>query len=183
MQLFAQRVMGIDVGRLQATIGPILRAHGVSSAEISYQQEAQGWVLRVIVAAVDLPPGGPIDVGLLSEISRDLSTALDVADIVPQAYHLEVSSAGLDRPLGTADDFKAAVGQTVKAFLKSPAPDGQRVLRGLLVGADDRVVIVEVDGNPISADLGNIERAQTIFELPAQPRKGKPKAGKHKKRH
>jgi len=155
----------------------------VSSAEISYQQEAQGWVLRVIVAAVDLPPGGPIDVGLLSEISRDLSTALDVADIVLRPTTWRLVPPGSTARSGTADDFKAAVGQTVKAFLKSPAPDGQRVLRGLLVGADDRGVIVEVDGNPIRADLDNIERAQTIFELPAQPRKGKPKAGKHKKRH
>jgi ribosome maturation factor RimP len=181
MQLFAQKVMGIDVGRLQATIGPVLRAHAVASAEISYQKEPQGWVLRITVASLDPPASGSIDVGRLAEISRDMSMALDVADFIPQAYSLEVSSAGLDRPLRSAEDYRASVGQIVKVFLNRPAADGQRVLRGRLVGADDRSVTVEVDGNPIWADLANIERAHTIFELPAQPPKGRPKAGKQKR--
>jgi ribosome maturation factor RimP len=181
MQIFAQKVMGIDVGLLQATIGPVLRAHGVASAEISYQKEQPGWVLRITVAALDSPSSGSVGVGLLADISRDMSTALDVADFIPQAYHLEVSSAGLDRPLRTAEDYQGAVGQTVKISLIRPAADGQRVLRGRLVGADERGVTVDVDGNPIWTDIANIEKAQTIYELPAQPPKGRPKAGKQKR--
>jgi ribosome maturation factor RimP len=181
MQVFAQKVMGIDLGLLQAAITPILRSHRVASAEVSYQKEPQGWVLRITVAALDPPANGPVDVGVLANISRDISTALDVADFIPQAYHLEVSSAGLDRPLRTAEDYQGSVGQTVKVFLSRPAPDGQRVLRGRLVGADERGVTVEVDGNPIWTDLQGIEKAHTIYELPAQPPKGRPKAGKQKR--
>jgi ribosome maturation factor RimP len=181
VQLVAQTVMGIDIALLQATTSPILRSHRVAAADVSFKKEAHGWVLRVTVSALEPPTRGPIDVGLLAEISRDVSTALDVADFIPQAYHLEVSSPGLDRPLRTSEDFCAAVGQTVKVFLSRPATDGQRVLRGRLSSADDRSVTVEVDGNAVRADIEGIEKAHTIFELPARPPKGRPKAGKHKK--
>jgi ribosome maturation factor RimP len=181
VQLVAQKITGIDVALLEATMAPILRSHRVAAADVSFQKESQGWVLRVTVSALEPPARAPIDVGLLAEISRDVSTALDVADFIHRAYHLEVSSAGLDRPLRTPEDFRAAVGETVKVFLARPAADGQRVLRGQLASADDRSVTIEVDGNAVQADFESIEKAHTIFELPVGRPKGRPKAGKHKR--
>jgi ribosome maturation factor RimP len=203
MQVFAQKVQGIDRASLEAAIAPVLRAHGVASAEISHQTERGGWVLRVTVESLDDSRSRPEDtapaatsesspatageaaadevapfgsegitLGLLSEIARDLSAALDVADIIPHRYQLEVSSPGADRPLRSARDFGRARGKLAKVHLARPAEDGQRVLRGPIVEATSDTVRIEVDGNPREVRLEHIERAHLIFELPAQP-KGK----------
>jgi ribosome maturation factor RimP len=188
VQVFAQRVQGVDFAALQAVIAPVLRAHAVEVAEITHQMERAGWVLRVVVEALEgtLPDGtgdgeplaplaAPgISLGLLTDISRDLSSALDVADVIPHRYTLEVSSPGLDRPLRTPRDFQRAVGVLVKIHLHHPLPDGQRVLRGTLAGTDETALTLEVDGKLIQTEPSNVERAHTIFELPAQPKRKKP---------
>jgi ribosome maturation factor RimP len=214
MQLFAQRIQGIDRASLEAAISPVLRAHRVETAEITYQIERGGWVLRVTVESLDDSPARPafsrsedapgalpawsseevhegtpssvdrvapigsegIHLGLLAEISRDLSSVLDVADIIPHRYQLEVSSPGADRPLRSPHDFGRALGKVAKVHLARPAPDGQRVLRGPIVQALPDAVRIDVDGKPRDVRLEDIERAHLIFELPAQPkgRRAKP---------
>jgi len=200
VQVSVERLIGIDRAPLEAAITPVLRAHGVGSAEISYQMERGGWVLRVTVeslesadamrldsSSVDSNPGPVasgserIHLGLLTEISRDLSSALDVADVVPHRYSLEVSSPGLDRPLRSALDFEKAQGRLAKVHLARPAADGQKVLRGRILGVLDRAIDLEVDGKKTSARLENVERAHLIFELPAHPKPGRPKPAKHQK--
>jgi ribosome maturation factor RimP len=203
VQVFAEKLQGIHRASLEAAVAPVLSSHGVDTAEISYQMEPTGWVLRVIVEALEkaaddeakadaaraaeaeanenLVFEGPIDLGLLSEISRDLSAALDVADIIPHRYSLEVSSPGLERPLRTARDFKRAVGRLAKVRLIAPAPDGQRVLRGNILSTSDDSISMDVDGNTVVTSLGNVERAHLIFELPAHPKRGHAKPGKQKR--
>lgn len=191
VQVFAEKLQGIHRAPLEAAIGPVLSSHGVDSAEVSYQMEPSGWVLRVIVETVDngagaapvgpTPGADPIDLGLLAEISRDLSSALDVADLIPHRYHLEVSSPGLERPLRTSRDYQRAVGQLAKLRLVEPASDGQRVLRGRILEAGDASVSMEVDGKTIITPFTNVERAHLIFELPAQPKRSHAKPGKQKR--
>jgi len=176
VQVFAEKLKGIQRAPLEAVISPVLRAHGVETAEVSFQMEPSGWVLRVTIEALS---DSTVHLGLLSEISRDLSAALDVADVIPQHYNLEVSSPGLDRPLRSERDYQRAKGQLAKVRLVAPAPDGQKVLRGRILEADSESVQVEVDGKPVIARLENIERAHLVFELAAQPKGARPKAGKH----
>jgi ribosome maturation factor RimP len=198
VQVFAEKLQGIHRAPLEAAIAPVLSSHGVDTVEVSYQMEPSGWVLRVTVEALDsafhaLPvdpepaapapvrAGDPIDLGLLSEISRDLSSALDVADIIPNRYSLEVSSPGLERPLRSLRDYERAKGQLAKLRLAEPASDGQRVLRGRILETTGTSVSVEVDGKTVNTPLGNVERAHLIFELPAQPKRSHAKPGKQKR--
>jgi ribosome maturation factor RimP len=200
MQLFAQKLKGLDRARLEAAIGPVLSAHRVDTAEISFQMERTGWVLRITVESLDdaampvahvegaaAPPDARlaelvpiasygINLELLAEISRDISSALDVADLISQHYSLEVSSPGLERPLRSARDFRASLGKVAKLHLSQPAADGQSVLRGQILAVEDDAVRVEVDGHPREVCLNDIGRAHLIFELSAQPkgRRGKP---------
>jgi ribosome maturation factor RimP len=173
VQFFKEKVQKIDLASLEATVAPVLSAHGVESVELSHLKETQGWVLRVVVESLEdrVSSSQSVHVGLLAQISRDLSTALDVADIMPHAYTLEVSSAGLERPLRSARDFELAKDSLVKVYLMRPAADGQRVLRGRLTNVDAAgTLTVEVDGKPLSAPAADIERAHTVYELPAQPK-------------
>jgi ribosome maturation factor RimP len=204
VQVFAEKLQGIGRAPLEAAIAPVLSSHGVDTAEVSYQMEPSGWVLRVIVeelakeaagATEETDEGqetsddrqasplghGPIDLGLLTEISRDLSSALDVADVIPHRYSLEVSSPGLERPLRTPRDYERAKGQLAKLRLHQPAADGQRVLRGRILEIVGTSVSMDVDGNTVLTALENVERAHLIFELPAHPKKGHPKPGKQKR--
>jgi ribosome maturation factor RimP len=77
--------------------------------------------------------GAQVTLSQLTDISRDLSAALDVADFISHRYSLEVSSPGLDRPLRGVRDFRRFLGRLAKLHLARPAADGQRVLRGRLV--------------------------------------------------
>ena len=153
--------------------------------------EPSGWVLRITVESLrGGADGGPVGVettadsialGLLAEISRDISAALDVADIIPHRYHLEVSSPGLERPLRFPRDYARAVGQVAKLRLVAPAPDGQHVLRGRIIETDGTSVSMDVDGKIVSTAFANVERAHLIFELPAQPKRSLAKPGKPKR--
>jgi ribosome maturation factor RimP len=191
VQVFAEKLQGIHRAPLEAAIAPVLSAHGVGSAEVSYQMEPSGWVLRVTVETLGHGTDGapaapvmgsdPIDLGFLAEISRDLSSALDVADIIPNRYQLEVSSPGLERPLRSPRDYERAVGQLAKVRLVEPAPDGQRVLRGRILEAASASVSMDVDGKTVITPLTNVERAHLIFELPAHPKRSHAKPGKQKR--
>ena len=192
VQVFAEKLQGIHRAPLEAAIAPVLSSHGVGSAEVSYQMEPTGWVLRVTVEALGEVAGGarpavktpgpdPIDLGLLAEISRDLSSALDVADLIPHRYRLEVSSPGLDRPLRSVRDYERAIGQLAKLRLVEPAPDGQRVLRGCILEAGSTSVSLDVDGKTVITALDNIERGHLIFQLPARPKTGHAKPSKQKR--
>ncbi|MHA1189775.1 MAG: ribosome maturation factor RimP [Alphaproteobacteria bacterium] len=67
------------------------------------------------------------------QLSRDLSPALDVADVIDRAYNLEVSSPGIDRPLTRLGDFEEWSGHVAKIELAVPR-DGRRRYRGVLLG-------------------------------------------------
>ena len=98
-------------------------------------------------------------------ISRELSAVLDVEDIVPTAYTLEVSSPGLDRPLRGADDFRRFAGRRAKLVMRE-AVDGQTFFKGRLGGVEDgRVVIETEDRRRHLVPIGIITRANLEVEF------------------
>jgi ribosome maturation factor RimP len=137
---------GVDLDRVRAAIDPVLSAHGVVLVDLEWLTERAGWVLRVTierellrgtgqpgpVVSDDAPEIDGVTLADCVEVSRDVSSVLDVAELIAQRYHLEVSSPGLDRPLRTEADFRRFVGRLSRVKLAEPAPDGQRVLRGQL---------------------------------------------------
>lgn len=124
----------------------VAATHGIEIFDVQYRREAQGMVLRV---QIDRP--GPaataeesVSVDDCARVSRDLSAVLDVEDVLPGAYTLEVSSPGLDRPLRNADDYRRFAGRHAKLVVK-PAVDGQGFFKGRLGGVDGSDVIVDDD--------------------------------------
>jgi ribosome maturation factor RimP len=183
---------GVDLARVRAALGPVLSAHRVLLVDLEWLTERLGWTLRLTIEreAASHPPApsdgaAPFGVTLAdcAEVSRDVSAVLDVEDLIPQRYHLEVSSPGLDRPLRSAADFARFSGRTARVKLRRPAPDGQRVLRGTLEapgGEGTQTIAVVVDGKRIEVPLADVAEANLVFELSPQPKKrlkGAPKAG------
>jgi ribosome maturation factor RimP len=99
-------------------------------------------------------------------VSRDLSAALDVEDIIAHAYSLEVSSPGLDRTLSKPEHFARFAGSTVKIKVFQPI-DGQKVFRGTLLGiSDSGNVRVEIAaGTIMEFALSAITKASLEIEL------------------
>ncbi len=174
----APTAAGIEPAPTAAGIEPAPTAAGIepapTAAGIEPAPTAAGIEPAPTAAGPCAPAASGIELSLLTEISRDLSTALDVADVIPHRYTLEVSSPGLERPLRRPRDFQQAVGCLAKVYLSRPAPDGQRVLRGRVLRVEDpEAVIIEVDGKPMAAPLTDIARAHTLYELPAQPKRNR----------
>ncbi len=153
--------MATLIERVERLVSPLLESRGLHL----YDVEHTGANLRVLVDR----PGG-VDLDLLAEVTRDLSSVLDAEDPLPGRYTLEVSSPGLERPLRRPAHFSAAVGTSIRVKTR-PGTEGERRVQGVLVAADDEGVVVEVGGARRRLDHHEIERAKTVFDWqPAGPR-------------
>jgi ribosome maturation factor RimP len=88
-------------------------------------------------------PDGTMSVDDCEAVSRAVSPVLDLEDPIAQAYYLEVSSPGIDRPLVRASDFERWTGYEAKIELAVPL-DGRKRFRGVLRGVEDDAVLVEL---------------------------------------
>ena len=92
---------GIDRVALDRVIDPIVRAHGAEVVDVEFKTERGAWVLRVSVEREGASErllstrDAAVNLELCANVSRDLSPALDVADLIQHPYQLEVSSPGV----------------------------------------------------------------------------------------
>ncbi|MCA9595636.1 MAG: ribosome maturation factor RimP [Myxococcales bacterium] len=185
MHVAHERLTGLDRDRVLAVVEPVLRAHGVEGVELVWRTDRGGWLLELTIERPDSRiPGAGITIDLCSEISRDLSAALDLADVIPQRYTLEVGSPGLERALYGARDYERFAGQLAKIKLAQPLADGQRVIRGNLHGLDDAGrVVVETDHGVQSFELDAIDSARLVFDWKSQSSQNdRPKGKKNARR-
>lgn len=149
--------MRITVAGLRDMLEPGVRALGFELVEVEYKGAGGGQnVLRVYI---DSPKG--ITVDDCARVSRQVSALLDVEDPIAEAYVLEVSSPGLDRPLTRREDFARYAGETVKVRM-SEAVLGRRNFKGTLVGLEGDAVVVVVDNERFSLPIARIERARLV---------------------
>ena len=100
-----------------------------------------------------------------ASISHQISGILDVEEPIKQAYDLEISSPGIDRPLFKLADFERYAGSTAKIKM-AVGVDGRKNFKGRLQGvADAKMVEIEVDGEVFSLPHADIARANLVGEL------------------
>lgn len=95
-------------------------------------------------------PDGSMNVEGCEEISRALSPVLDVDDPVGGAYHLELSSPGIDRPLVRASDFERWAGHDTKIEM-AVMHEGRKRFRGALLGVKDDAAGIRIPDAPADA--------------------------------
>src|SRR5881628_3318224 len=125
------------VGQIRSMASRVAAGYGLEIFDVQFRREAHGMVLRI---QIDHPGSGATEadsVGVddCAKVSRDMSAILDVEDVVPGAYTLEVSSPGLDRPLTRADDYRRFAGRRAKLVMRE-AVDGQKFFKGRLGGVE-----------------------------------------------
>ena len=104
---------------------------------VEYISQGKHSVLRVYIDGED-----GINVDLCAEVSRHVSDLLDVEEIMPMAYTLEVSSPGMDRLLFKEAQYLASVGEQLEVRLNFPF-EGRKKIIGLLAGVEDRNVVLQ----------------------------------------
>ena len=132
------RETGLDA-RVAGIVRPVLAASGFRLVRVRLTAQ-NGMTLQIMTERED----GSMDVDGCEEASRVVSPALDVEDPIDKAYHLEISSPGIDRPLVRKSDFVTAIGHLAKMETSAPVADRRR-FRGNIVAADDESVTIERD--------------------------------------
>jgi ribosome maturation factor RimP len=111
-----------------------------------------GGKLKTIQIMADRPDGG-IEVDDCAKISTAVSAVMDVDDPLDEAYTLEVSSPGIDRPLTRIKDFEAWAGYEAK-IETAELIDGRRRFKGLLAGTEGDEVLITLDEGAEEVTIG-----------------------------
>lgn len=145
--------------RLAAIVGPTLEGMGYE-------------LVRVVVLGRDRPTvqvmadradGSQITVADCEAISHALGAVLDVEDPIPGTWSLEISSAGIDRPLTRPKDWNRFAGHLARAETVAPV-EGRRRFSGIALGADETGARLRLDdGNEIVLPLNAIRRAKLVL--------------------
>jgi ribosome maturation factor RimP len=155
------------VEQVRALAARVAGTFGLEIFDVQFRREAAGMMLRI---QIDRP--GPaasadecVSVEDCARVSRDVSALLDVDDVVPTSYTLEVSSPGLDRPLRKADDYRRFVGRRAKVVMRERV-DGQGFFKGTLGGMDGPDVLIDGDdGRAHRVRIDLITRANLEVEF------------------
>jgi ribosome maturation factor RimP len=162
----------VDIAALEALASPVCTAQGVELVCVEFGVEAGGPVLRVLIelpSAETLPKGVGVSLEDCTRVSRELSVVLDEhEDLVDGTYRLEVSSAGVERPLVKALDFERYAGREVKVSIKAPLPvsGNRKNFTGTLLGVQDGLVALQVARDEkLELPLREIAKAHLVYRF------------------
>lgn len=153
---------GLDA-RVAAIVEPVIEDLGYRLVRTKISA-ANGCTLQIMAER----PDGTMTVEDCETISRTVSPALDVEDPINRAYHLEVSSPGIDRPLVRAGDFDRWAGHELKVDM-AVMFEGRKRFRGTLLGTDNGHAKLRLPDMPagendtVSLPLDNIGEAKLVL--------------------
>ena len=127
------------VETVEALAKPVVEGLGFELVDVEYVREGSEWHLRIFIDK----PGG-ITLEDCETAHRPISDKLDEADPIAQAYMLEVSSPGVERPFKAPKDFEKAMGQRVQIRFYKPI-DGSKTDEGILEAFDGENVTILTD--------------------------------------
>lgn len=143
------------VAKVKAFAESLLPSMGLELVEVQFRMESHGWVLRLFI---DRQEGVTLDD--CSRVSREVGDFLDVEDLIDHAYHLEVSSPGLERVLPSVEHVRRQIGKKAKLKLREDVA-GQRVLIGTIGQVDSETIeLVLEDGAKYQVAWDQIRKAR-----------------------
>ncbi len=143
--------------RLAEIIGPAIEGMGFELVRV----RLMGGKTKTVQIMADRP-NGQIEVDDCAEISTMVSAVLDVEDPIEDAYTLEVSSPGIDRPLTRLKDFETWAGYEAK-IETTELIDGRRRFKGILAGVEGDEVLIEVQEGTIGLDFDWLSDAKLVL--------------------
>ncbi len=155
-------ILGVVVDiteKIERTIEPSLADMGYEVVRI----QIQGAKRKTLQVMIDRLDGQPVTITDCTQSSHTISALLEVEDPLQDAYNLEVSSPGMDRPLVKLKDFERFSGESVRLELKFPV-EGRRRFQGRLEGVKDGKVLIHTeDESAISEfEFEDIQKANIL---------------------
>ena len=138
---------------------PVVQAHGCTLWDVEYVREGGEWFLRLYI-----DKDGGVDISDCEAISRAVDPILDEKDPVPDSYHFEVCSAGLERQLKRPSDFEQFMGSSVSVKLFKPV-GGAKEFVGKLTGYADGAVTIEAAGTTHTFQKNEVAQVRLHVEF------------------
>jgi ribosome maturation factor RimP len=139
-------------------ITPTVNALGLELWGVEQITQGKFSILRVYIENEQ-----GITVDDCAQVSRQISSLLDVEDPIPGEYTLEVSSPGLDRPLFYLEQYEQHIGNEVNLRLRTPLA-GRRKFKGRIVEIKEGSVCLEVDGEEFVLPYSDIDKTNVAIE-------------------
>lgn len=147
------------IDNIMHMVEPLLVDKNMELVDLEFRKEGVGKVLRLFIDKTD-----GVTVEDCAIISRELSTLMDVNDIIEEKYVLEVSSPGLRRPLKKIDDFKKFKGKLVLIKTKEPV-ENRKVFKGYLIDTNDEGIEMDISGSLYSLSFQQIHKANLEIDF------------------
>ena len=147
--------MATRLEALNELVVPVVEATGFEFWGLEYLSSGRSAMLRIYI------DNDPITVEDCEKVSRQVSSLLDVEDLITSEYTLEVSSPGLDRPLYTLAQYERYIGEDVALRLRLPY-EGRRKFKGHLNGVEGEDILLIVEDHEFLFPISSIEKANIV---------------------
>ncbi|MES2983662.1 MAG: ribosome maturation factor RimP [Pseudomonadota bacterium] len=144
--------------QIYALVEPTLTGMGFVLVQVKVMDGKKSQTLQIMAER----PDGSMSLDDCAAISRQISAVMDVEDVISDAYRLEVSSPGIDRPLVKLADYTTYIGHAVKAETALPV-DGRKRFAGAIKAVEGSNVILTVDGKDYSLPFIDIQSAKLVL--------------------
>lgn len=141
---------------------PIVLSENCVIFDVEYKKEGSDYVLRVLIEKENIDEY--ISINDCENISRKLSDELDRVDPIKEAYMLEVSSPGIDRPLRNEADFEKYNGRNIDIGLYK-AINKSKILTGTLTGYNDGVIELDVGSEVLKINKNDTSYVKLAIEF------------------
>jgi len=138
---------------------PVVEQHGCTLWDVEYVREGSDYFLRLYIDKV-----GGVDITDCEAISRAVDPILDEKDPIPESYHFEVCSAGLERSLKRPGDFAQFMGSPIMIKLYRPR-NGLKEIPGILRGYEDGKVTAECGKETITFEKSEVALVRLRVEF------------------
>ncbi len=147
------------LSEIRQLVEPQVSGLGLELVDVEYIKEGTHWYLRVYI-----DKDGGVDIDDCTAVSHRISEVLDRENPIPQAYMLEVSSPGIERPLRKNEDYEKYQGELISVYTTEPF-QGYSCFTGNLKGLVENKIILEHEDQEIAISLDLVKKAHLTFEF------------------
>ena len=161
--------------RLEDLIEPVISGEGFELVQMTYKPASKGFLLRLMIDRPGRENYAPpttseeriaqgVTIDDCAIVSRAVGPALEVEDVIPGAYTLEVSSPGVNRPLVKPQHFKLAVGMMIRIKTRVPI-EGESFFIAELTAAEESHIVLDVRGEDVEVPYRLVSKANLEMEF------------------
>lgn len=144
---------------IEELVTPITEENRLELVDVEYKKEGKDWFLRIFI-----DKEGGVTVDDCTRVSREIEDLIDVEEVVPTSYVLEVSSPGLERPLKKEKDFLRFKGKRAHVTTYTPI-HGQKNFKGTIRDFQEDILFLDIDSQSVEIPKNQIAKAKLEIEF------------------